>query len=314
MIDEISLHLRRVLNNFNSEDSLIYNNRIITISKNNFSPLPSIYSPEWNNKSVAFIDGGQAEIISAGNFCLSFIRVGALIFQGNKKIKDHKQEFYLLTTGKYYNQDLFYESKIFGDKMIEEADLLISSTDSSIKSGLERAPVSKVANMARRFAELSLAEEIDADFVVLDGILEPTFKNEEKYLLGSDKICSIAKSSSLFTVSGNSPVVLLNKLGPQDCWSYLIDNDSHFVKLNERGKHVFRFMGDKAVLPFLKENSQDALFLGYPYGLIAVDRFVRVSNEEKNSLRIKFLLREENKEITEYLNTSNAHDLLDNLG
>ena len=61
-------------------------------------------------------------------------------------------------------------------------DLEISSNDNSIKIGSERAPISKVTNMARRFAELSLAATVSADYIVIDGTLEATFKNEEKYL------------------------------------------------------------------------------------------------------------------------------------
>ena len=40
----------------------------------------------------------------------------------------------------------------------------------------------------------------------------------------------------------------------------------------------------------------------------------RVSNAEQNALKMNLLLRDENKEIVEYLNTMNAHDILDNLG
>ena len=62
------------------------------------------------------------------------------------------------------------------------------------------------------------------------------------------------------------------------------------------------------------ENSQDALFLGYPYGLIVADKFARVSHEEKKSLKMNFLLKADNREIAEYLSTTDAHDILDNLG
>lgn len=340
MISEISRHLKEKINSFTGDDSLIYNSKIIKINKNNFETIPEI--PE--NKSIAFIDGGQAEIVSAGNFCVSFIRVAAVIFQNNKKISGCKKEFYLLTTARYVNDnlingnlangDLIYESKMFcsnsGDKLVAEKDLLISSTDPTIKAGIERAPISKISSMARRFAELSMASQVasgaasqtEADFVVIDGTLEQTYKNEEIYLGRLNaKVCSLAKSSSLFTVSGNSPAVLLNKLGLSGCWRYFVDKNgaeqnyfNYFVKLHEKAKHVFRFMGDKEALPYLAGNSSDALFLGYPYGLIAADKLARISNEEKNSLRMNFLLRSENKEIAEYLNTANVHEILDRMG
>ncbi len=313
MLRKISQEIKSTLTNFSTEDKIIFNNQQIEINKDNFQPLLN----DNTEKTIAFIDGGQAEIISTGNFCLSFIRVFSQVFKDNKKVSSDKNEFYLFTRAKWINDDLYYESKIFPlqDKIVNETDLLISSNDSSIKSGTERAPINKITNMARRFAELSLASTSPADFVVLDGILDPSFKNESVYLakLG-DNVSALAKSSSLFTISGNSPVVFLNKIGPLGCWNYFLEGKTNFVKLNEKAKHVFRFDGNKTVLPYLLNNCQDALFLGYPYGLVFVDKVARVSNVEKKSLTMNFLLREENMGIVDYLTTSNAHEILDNLG
>jgi hypothetical protein len=309
MFNQISKEIRETISNYSQEDSLVFNNRIIKISPTNFQPIT-----QSEGKTIAFVDGGQAEIISTGNFCLSFIRIFAQVFQNNKKLKSYKKEFYLFTKAKYINEDLIYESKIFGDKNIDENDLLVSSNDSTIKSGIERAPISKVANMARRFAELNLAAEVDSEIIVLDGTLEPSYNHEEKYLTNLDNnVAALAKSSSLFTSSGNSPVVLLNKL-QSGIWSYFVDRKTYFVKLHEKGKHVFRYEGNREFLPFIINNCTDALFLGYPYGLIFVDQMARVSNSEKSSLKMKFLLDKENKEIVNYLTTSNAHEILDNLG
>lgn len=314
MLAEISRYLKNHLSSFPIKDQIIFNNKLIEINKNNFALIPVNYT----SKSIAFIDGGQAEILSAGNFCLSFIRVGALVYSDNKKVSDYLHEFYLLTTAKYENNDLLYEAIIFpvkGEKIIDEKELLISSTDAAIKTGSERASITQVTNIARRFAELALAAKVSADIILLDGTLEPSFRNEEKYLSQLPKnICAVAKSSSLFTASGNSPMVILNKLSFSGCWGYFIEDKSYFVKLHQKAKHIFRFTGDKDFLPYLVENSKDALFLGYPYGLIAVDKFARVSNGEKKSLRMNFLLKSENKEIAEYLSATNAHDILDSLG
>ena len=316
MLDAISRELKEKIRQFPTSDKIIFNNKLIEVNKHNFEQIPNSSNP----KTIAFIDGGQAEILSAGNFCLSFIRVGALVYSDDKKVKDLQHEFYLLTTAKYetISTNLFYEAKIFpvkGEKLIDESDLIISSTDATVKNSQERASVTQVSNIARRFSELALAAKIAADIILLDGTLEPSYPHEEKYLSKlSAKVCALAKSSSLFTVSGNSPVVLLNKLSPSGVWSYFVEKDNHFVKLHEKSKHIFRFTGNKDFLPYLAENSTDALFLGYPYGLIAADRSARVSNEEKRSLKMSFLLKAENREIAEYLSATDAHDILDNLG
>jgi len=51
---------------------------------------------------------------------------------------------------------LYYYSKIFtlnnNQKLIQENLLTISSNDKTIKEGINRAPIQKVTNMARRFA------------------------------------------------------------------------------------------------------------------------------------------------------------------
>lgn len=314
MLNEIAREIKAALSNFPKEDKLIFNNKIIPIDKINFKPISEFSS----NQTIAFVDGGQAEIINSGNFCLSFIRIFSQTFKEQKKIGSVKYEFYLFTKAKWINGDLFYESKIFplvGEKIIDEQDLFISSYDASIKTGIERAPITKIGNMARRFSELALAAQIQADFIILDGTLEKTYTNEEKYLNKvTEKVGSLAKTSSLFTTNGNNPVILLNKFGQNGCWQYFVENKIYFVKLHEKAKHVFRFEGNPKAIPLLLANSKDALFLGYPYGLILADKFARVSNEEKNSLIMNFLLRVENKEIAEYLNATNAHDILDRLG
>ncbi|MBI4980066.1 hypothetical protein HZC30_00745 [Candidatus Woesearchaeota archaeon] len=323
MIKDISSAIKEKLLSFPLEDKLIFNNKLIQIDKTNFTSIPTLTQP----KTIAFIDGGQAELISAGNFCLSFIRVFTQVFQNNTKKESFKHEFYLLTTAVWkkeglensLKEELFYESKIFpvqGEKLIDEEELFISSNDATIKSGVERAAISKVTNIARRFSELSLAVKLQekVDFVVLDGNLDATYKNENKFISRlNENVSALAKTSSLFTISGNSPVVLLNKINPPGCWSYFVDGKTYFVKLHQRAKHVFRFDGNKEVLSILAANSHDAIFLGYPYGLIHTDKFARVSNEERNALRMQFLLRKENKEILEYLSTSDAHEVLDNL-
>jgi len=314
MLSEIGQHIRTHLPSFLPEDKIIFNSSLRPCDPASFTSLIPAPTPA----TIAFVDGGQAEIISAGNFCLSFIRVAAVVLQGEQKLKNVLKEFYLFTKARYAGQEIMYESVIFpvpGEKIIEERDLAISSDDSSVKMGRQRAPIMAVSALARRFAELQVAASVPADHTLLDGTLEPTLKNEEKYLAKlPPSVSALAKTCSLFTTAGNNPIVLLNKMGGKGCWQYYIEGKTYFVKLHELAKHVFRFEGNPEVLLHLLNNSRDALFLGYPYGLILADKLARVSNEEKKSLRMNFLLRKENKEIREYLNATNAHEILDNLG
>ena len=189
MLKKIGLVLKEKLNSFHAADSIIFNNRVLKLDKDYFKEISKDNSSLISNKKITFIDGGQAEILSGGNFCLSFIRVCGITFIGNKKSIICKKEFYVLTTARYldkklidqeHNQEhkqddraddntpsenifsgeIYYESKLFGDQLIHEEDLFISSQDSTLRSGQERAEISKVTAMARRFAELSLADHI----------------------------------------------------------------------------------------------------------------------------------------------------------
>ena len=94
--------------------------------------------------------------------------------------------------------------------------------------------------------------------------------------------------------------------------------DISFIKLNEKSKYIFRFEVYKKqvhdatkMLNLLEENSKDPAFIGYPYGLIEADRFARVSNQERDYLRI--ILQTKLKDKWDSLNILNAHDILDTI-
>ena len=76
MFQQISKEIRETISSYSEEDQIIFNNKVININQDNFNEIiPN------EGKTIAFVDGGQAEIISTGNFCLSFIRVFAQVFQ-----------------------------------------------------------------------------------------------------------------------------------------------------------------------------------------------------------------------------------------
>lgn len=300
MLQTISKALQEIILTFPKDDSLLLAGKSIHIKGENFrllNPLPE--------QEIAFIDGGQAELLVTGNICVSFVRIAAQIFQGKRKVKLLKQEFYLLTLVKGQEGKSYYVTRVFSqdNQLIEEEDLQITC---------EEREITQVTNIARRFAELSLAAKLKNNHVILDGTLEPTYPGEEKYLakLGTN-VSALAKTSILLTQSGNSPLVLLDKIGPPFCWQYVVDEQLSFVKLHPKAKHVFRFTGNKETLAALLPYCTDALFLGYPYGLLFVDKIARVSNTEKKSLRMQLLLR--NSQLNDYLRATNAHDILDSL-
>ena len=322
MLNKISTHLHSILNTFSTNDALMFQNKLFPIQQSNFSTI----SKTDGCKVITFIDGGQAEILNSSNFCVSFIRVVGVTFNGMQKKDMQVHEFYVVTNSLVSDEKSEYVSKIFtlkGENLVDEHMLRISSDDATIRSGNQRAPIEKVANMARRFAEINLAKKIaqhninlnNNGFVLLDGTLEATYLNEEKLLHQLPKnVCALAKTCSLMTQNGNNPVVLFSTIGPKDPWKYFVEEKTHFVQLHEKSKHIFRFEGNVEILPHLLEHSTDSLFVGYPYGLVFADKLARITNKEKDALKMQFLLNKNNSKIAVYVFATNAHDILDSIG
>ena len=313
MLPPISAHLHDLIQNFSEKDTFLLDDTTVAFDQQRYQRIFDL--PE--TRTIAFVDGGQAEIVRAGNFTVSFIRIHAQIFADLKKKDFQHHEFFVVTTANWHHDKIWYKSVIFTEKekLFPEEQLFVDSADPLLRRGAERAGTDLIMSMARRFAELAVAKKINADFVVLDGTLEATFPGEEKVLAElPSTVCAIAKSSSLLTQKGNSPAVLLQKYGLTQPWFYPLNERTAFVKLHANAKHVFRFAGNREVLPYLLPHAADALFLGYPYGLVFADKMARVSNQEQKALSARILLSSENKDILEYLTTQDANAILDSLG
>jgi len=318
LLQTIAREIKASLQSSSADDALLFDGKQFPVRWEQFI---SLEQPD-SQKAIAFVDGGQAEILSAGNFCLSFLRIAAVVFAGQKKKRPLLSEFYLFTKSIFHENEIWYQSKLFpldASPLLTSEQLLVSSRDALLATGKERASITVVSSLARRFAELALVRKAvaDTDIVVLDGTLEATYPREEALLQQlSPAVCALAKTSALFTKNGHNPTLLLDKLGPSGCWQYAVAESEQmgFVKLHEKSKHVFRYEGKQEHLPFLLEQSRDAVFLGYPYGLILADKLARVSNQEKQRLRMQLLLRKENRELLDAMQATNAHEILDALG
>jgi hypothetical protein len=273
-------------------------------------------------KKIVFIDAGNAEIITAPDFSLQFVRVCCIVYKSNLKIKYKLNEFFTFVIADQTN----FKTRIFGDIKTEE-DLLIFDKSLEIK---------EINNCIRRCAELMIAIEIiteldKGDVIVLDGNFEGKISNEIKYLIqlfnrakeNNIIVSALAKTCSLRTKKGNSFTYLLNKVGNGKWYYFLKENDkfnTYFIKLNEKSEYVFRFdiINDfelNLILGLLSSNSKDPVFLGYPYGLIEADKIARVSNNEKEYLRTRILTKIGNKKniVKQHENALSSHSILDRL-
>lgn len=299
-------------------------------------------SKSFSNKRIAFIDGGNAEIIGSANFSLNLLRVCYIIYQSNKKIAAKRFETFAFVKAINENDKIYFKTTFFNlnnDLKLDEVSF--NSLDHTLMLGVNRAEISSVANAIRRFAELKLAKHIAdnklSDVIILDGNLQSTLTNENNYLNDLYESCeknnvissALSKTTSLFTENGNLLSAVLESISNLDSWFYYpiadIENRNHkaemfFVKLHYKSRHIFRFeifntQKTKAeqVINELASNCIDPVFIGYPYGLVEADKIARVSKNEKESLKTMLLVKLKNKNIEKYLSAVNAHEILDRI-
>ncbi|MBI2541319.1 DNA double-strand break repair nuclease NurA [Candidatus Woesearchaeota archaeon] len=312
------------------------NYRACKIDAKNFHAI----TKKFSGRSIAFIDGGNAEIIGSGSFSLNLVRICSVIYKDNKRIGTKKFEILAFVQAVSQNNEIHFKTTFFKAKnSLEMDEFSFSSFDRALMLGFNRAEISSMPNAIRRFAELKLAkliaEEKLADIIVLDGNLQGTLTNENEYLdelyapCGRNDIvlAALSKTTSLFTDNGDLLSAVLGNLSPSGPWFYHpiaeISSASHkaemfFAKLHESSRHIFRleiFNEQKAkaeeTINSLAGNCIDPIFIGYPYGLVEADKIARVSHNEKESLKTIFLAKLSSKNIEKYLNSANAHEILD---
>lgn len=297
-------------------------------------------NPEISDKKIVFIDGGNTEIIKSADFSLQFIRTAAITFQNNKKVNSRINEFMILVSAESKDTKIQFKTEIFPIKGDAISSIEFDSMDESIRIGYERADISVIAGIARRFAELELAksmiDELEInDIIVLDGSLKSIVKGEREIIKklsnkGLEKgvmISSLAKTSRAFSEKGDNIARKAASSGSEleYPWYYQLDEKEYaasIVRLNKNSNYVFEFniinpQKEKVneVLSLLAANSTDLVFPGYPYGLILVDRFARVTNQEKEYFLIRFqsIAGDKWKNIKIAENILNSHSILDNI-
>ncbi|MGV8171183.1 MAG: DNA double-strand break repair nuclease NurA [Candidatus Woesearchaeota archaeon] len=327
-MDELVKELKNIAPKRDIDDEyLLMNSRYIPlkIELKNFHEIPS----KKSDKRILFVDGGSSILFESAGFCIGIIRIGGIVYSSTKRVKRSSEEFYILI--KEINERYYittYPETSF-------SDIAFNPEDESLKNGLEKCSISKIISIIRRFAEIDYAykHSSDADYTLLDGTLEARYPLEEKYLeklFATGKACALSKTCSLTTKNGLSIIKILYDMNEKS-WYYhpiIINNNSrhgaeiYFVKLHEKSRYVFRFEVQKNFSKDIEEllseiymNSKDPIFLGYPYGLIDVDQYARVSDEESELLRTKMSMRlgKDWSEFSRHLNSMNAHSILDKI-
>ena len=242
-----------------------------------------------SRRNIAFVDGGNLEIMGAPNFSVQLNRIYAGVWNGREKVVDFvfpQIQFFSAIFSSFKNDEIYYETIIVPEKtefekyLPEARDLSFNSNDRSIMNGNHRADIGRVASIARRFAEWKFASQVlqdlrEGDVLVMDGTLQTSYPKEEKYLNGLASaakrqgvvLSGLSKSSFLFTTTGLSLMGAVNKLAEEnkvkENWYYPIAESTRedhnvmilAVKLNNSkiSERVYRYEIQREAFKSLSE-------------------------------------------------------------
>lgn len=279
-------------------------------------------------KRIAFVDGGNAEILKAPNFSLQFIRLYATIHEENKRVRTFKKEFFALIVAQGKGALTFDVETFDTDFTLTKS---FAADDATLRTGMHLATPSAVADAVRTFAEFTLAQEVckelhAGDMLVRDGDLMPTQTYANSYVDELKRIalsrgvvlCGLAKTTTVLTDTGNSAAAALQRIAPSGTWLYQPPGSLiSFVRLHNRSGHVFRLDVTQAehartVAFALASQSTDPVFLGYPYGLIEADQFAQVRGDEAARMKLQ-VKAHGGTQLKAHLSALNAHDTLNAL-
>ncbi len=303
----------------------------IPFSEDYFIPL----APKQTDRLMLFIDGGNTEILKTPDFSLQFLRFAAVGFREQQRIFQRKKEGYLLVKTQTLDRKQYFLTQCYGD--IAGSDGLALAYDDPLLQG--KNDIAQVGNIFRALYEISFAQTVLQDHAVLvfDRALLPENTYEESafaalYTLAKEKnsiVTGLNKTTSLLCNTGESVVAALRHFEKKGSWVYspvFSSSDAKhnavlsFVRLHPQSQHIFRFevqeeYKDKKqireIASWLASLSHDAVFLGYPYGLIVADQLARVSNREQETLRMLFFSFAGEKCFA--IHALNAHEILDRI-
>ena len=195
-----------------------------TFDKGSFHAVKPIES----NRQLAFIDGGNLELLGAPNFSIQLNRIYACIWKNNKRqniLKVPQIEFFSAIYSTIKDGEIVFETIIvpsdpdYSYLLPDASDIVMRYSERTIENGNQRYSASRVASIARNFSEWKFAENVaqslnSDDVIVLDGSLQTQFQNEGKIkyfrkleetsLKNGVILTSLSKTSTLFTDTGLS--------------------------------------------------------------------------------------------------------------
>ena len=239
-----------------------------------------INSSETGRK-IAFVDGGNQELLPSPVYSVQLNRVYFSIFRNNKRVPiksgvPQRIEFLSYTYSQLEGHDITFETKIrpvkdkFNPYLPDERDLQANARKENVEAGTQ-VGMDRMASMARRFAEWKITGHVieselePGDIIVRDGSLQTGHQREYKYeedvfrkAMDNDVIITgLSKTCRLATDTRVSLIDSIQRLADDseikyDKWCYYPvawskdTNREHkaiimVVKLNKHAHTAFRF-------------------------------------------------------------------------
>jgi len=243
-----------------------------------------------SDKKISCIDGGNLELLPTPAYSVQLNRVYFNIFK-NKKLLPLKSdiprriEFLSYTSSNFDGEDVYFETKLSLEKnhfrkfLPSEIDLRIKAFESDFTFG-NQIVMERMASMARRFSEWTIAEQIidseldDGDIVIKDGSLQTAHVNENKYVervfekakkkgvifIGLSKTSRLTTNTQLSLVASIQQLAEENDI-PYNEWCYYPIAEGRKTKLEQKVLIMIVKLSRNADTPYrfeiLKEQSDN---------------------------------------------------------
>ena len=290
-------------------------------SKNNF------HSLDMAQRKLCFVDGGNNTVYLAPGHSLQLVRLYYSIFDGDNKVEEHVYTY--VVDGEYIPEDRRYIVDVYDldNTGLYEPHMYIP------EAVFSEEKIKGVGAYIRRIGEWLLMERVadKCDYVVHDGALQTgereEYRYQERVFSKVRGIIGLSKTCTLMTTKGVSIVAavhhLANRHGINAPWYYYpvarnistIRGDMFIVKLHPASRYAFRTEvyskndAENDILSALVSVSNDALFVGYPYGLLDADIHARVTDEEIKMYQGVVYENLDDFSMLE-MNAVNAHDVI----
>jgi hypothetical protein len=209
-----------------------------------------------SERRLAFVDGGNLEILGAPNFSIQLNRVYSCVWNKTKKeiqARIPAIEFFSATYSKCNDDEISYEAFVVPAKpsdsifLPDSKDLSVKAFEGNSTNG-NPSSVQALGSMARNFAEWRYATVLseymkEGDVIVMDGSLQTGFRNEWNYFRKLEEatqkkgvmLTSLSKTSWLFTTTGLSLLGAMNQFANDN----KISGEWYHPIFDSRKHHVY---------------------------------------------------------------------------